>query len=135
MKKVHILVLFATTVFLITGLTFFKFKPNAAKRGKVVADSRSGIFDLKLNEASFISIQSVADSTAVLGGSICIIDNNDRPTGESVRMVPRKFPSWFIFGCNDNGTVVTIDIKTLGNGQQQAKVRFSKKQKKGKSKY
>jgi hypothetical protein len=99
---------------------------TAASRGKVVADSKSGLFDLRLNEASFFSYILGENPAEDIEGHVCVLDENDQPTGELIRMVPRSFPSWFVFGC-ENGTIVTYKIVENGNGQKQAIVKVGKK--------
>ena len=98
----------------------------AAKRGKVVADGRSSLFGQKLNEASIFSFNFDNAQSSSVEGKVCVLDSNDKPTGEYIRMVPRSFPSWFVFGC-ENGTIVTYTVKTLGNGTKQANVKVGKK--------
>lgn len=116
MKKLQILVLIIVSITVIAGLTIRKSKPNVAARGKVIASGRSGIFDLKLNEASFFNFQN-ADSTGVIKGEVCILGNNDTFTGKMIKMVPRRFPKWFKFGC-ENGNIVEYKIITRGNNNE-----------------
>ena len=106
---------------------------NATRRGKVVASGQTGIFNLKLNTASIFSFQS-ADSTEVVDGKICIIDRNDQPTGDFIDIVPRRFPAWFVFGCEDAGTIVSYKIVQQGNNIEKALVQFSRRQRRGPSK-
>jgi len=106
---------------------------NAARRGKVIASGQTGILNLNLNTASIFSFGNIADSTEVINGKICIIGGNDESTGAFIEMVPRKFPKWFVFGCDEQGTIITYKIVQQGNGIKKALVKFSKKQKKGPS--
>lgn len=133
MKKQQILVLTVILFMAIFAVSFNKKEPNAATRGKVVADDRSGLFNLKLDEASVFSLSSLADSTDIISGEICVLGSNNESTGEYIEMVPRKFPKWFVFGCDDDGTIITYKIVNMGNGDSKALVKFSKKQKIGPS--
>jgi hypothetical protein len=133
MKKSQILVFVVILSLALGGLSFTKKDTNAAKRGKVVADDRSGLFNLKLDEASIFSLSSLADSTDIISGEICVLGSNNESTGEYIEMVPRKFPKWFLFGCDEDGTIITYKIVNMGNGDSKALVKFSKKQKRGPS--
>jgi hypothetical protein len=104
---------------------------NATRRGKVVASGQTGIFNLKLHTASMFSFQS-ADSTEVMAGEICVIDRNDQPTGDLIDIVPRRFPAWFVFGCEEAGTIVSYKIVQQGN-IEKALVQFSRRQRRGPS--
>ena len=113
----------------IGALTMKENELPPGKRGKVVSGGRSGLFDQNLNTASVFSFQN-ADSTGLVSGTVCVINNQDQSTGEFIEMVPRKFPKWFVFGCQNSGTIIRYKI----NGAGKAVIQFSKKQKKGPSK-
>lgn len=134
MRKLEIFLFTLVVGFALTAGTSKETDINAARRGKVVASGQSSIFKLNLNTASIFSFESAADSTEVIDGKICIIGGNEQPTGSFIDMVPRKFPKWFVFGCEDAGTIVSYKIVQQGNGVEKALVKFSKKQKKGPSK-
>jgi hypothetical protein len=134
MKKPQILALIFIFSVALTSLTLYKTKISVATRGKVVPDTKSKIFNLKLDEASFLSLENLEDSTDIIVGQICILGSEDEPTGEFIEMVPRKFPKWFVFGCDDEGTIISYKIVEMGNGDSKALVKFSKKQEKGASK-
>ena len=126
MKKPHIFVLILVFTMVLSGLSIRKTDTTAARRGKVVADSQSELFKLKLNEASLFSSIFGEDDDEEIEGQVCVLDENDEPTGELIRMVPRAFPSWFEFGCDD-GSIVTYKIVEKGNGEKQAIVKVGKK--------
>lgn len=128
MKKTQILVLILLISIAFTALSVRKSDISAASRGKVVADSKSSLFDMKLNEASFFSFILGENPTENIEGQVCVLDENDQPTGDFIRMVPRSFPSWFVFGCED-GSIVTYKIVEKGNGEKQAIVKVGKKPK------
>ncbi len=134
MKKPQILALIFIFSVALTSLTLYKTKISVATRGKVVPDTKSKIFNQKLDEASFLSFANLEDSTDLIVGQICILGSQDAPTGEFIEMVPRKFPKWFVFGCEDEGTIISYKVIDMGNGNSKALVKFSKKQKKGPSK-
>jgi hypothetical protein len=128
MKKTQIFLLLIVLTVTISALSFRKGDIQAASRGKVVADKSSGLFDMKLNEASFFSIIMGNSAIEDIEGNVCVLDENDQPTGEYIRMVPRSFPSWFVFGCEE-GTIITYKIVEKGNGEKQAIVKVGKKPK------
>ena len=128
MKKTSVFVLLLVLVIAISGLSTRKADIQASKRGKVIADKKSSLFDMKLNEASFFDFIMGNNTLENIEGQVCILDENDEPTGEYIRMVPRSFPSWFVFGCED-GSVVTYKIVEKGNGEKQANVKVGKKPK------
>ena len=128
MKKTSVFVLLLVLAIAISGLSTRKADIQASKRGKVIADKKSSLFDMKLNEASFFDFIMGNNTLENIEGQVCILDENDEPTGEYIRMVPRSFPSWFVFGCED-GSVVTYKIVEKGNGEKQANVKVGKKPK------
>ena len=116
----------------VVAFNFRKSETAVATRGKVIADKKSDLFNMKLDKASILNFDMFADSTGVITGAVCLVDKNGNAIGEDqIRMVPRKFPSWFVFGCDEQGTIVNVDIRTLGNGDRQAIVRFTNAQKRG----
>lgn len=116
----------------VAAFSFRKSETAVATRGKVIADKKSDLFNLKLDKASILNFDMLADSTGVITGAVCLVDKDGNAIGEDqVRMVPRRFPSWFVFGCDEYGTIVNIDIRTLGNGDRQAIVKFTNAQKRG----
>lgn len=118
MKKTQILALIFLISIAFTALSLRKTDINAASRGKVVADNRSSIFDLKLDEASIFSIQQTADSVQITG-SVCVLNENDEPTGKLIRMQPRNFPVWFIANC-ENGSLVDYRVVAEGTRNEMA---------------
>jgi len=118
MKKTQILLITLIISIGITALSLRKKDINAASRGKVVADSRSSIFDLKLDEASFFSILQTSDSVQITG-SVCVLNENDEPTGKLIRMQPRNFPIWFIANC-ENGSLVDYRVVAEGTRNEMA---------------
>ena len=134
MRKSEIFLFILVVSFALAAGTSKETDINAASRGKVVASGSSGILQLNLNTASVFSFESAADSTEVIDGKICIIGRNDQPTGNFIDMVPRKFPKWFVFGCEDEGTIVSYKIVQQGNGIEKALVQFSRRQRRGPSK-
>jgi len=132
MRKTEIFLFIIVVAFAFAAGTNKETDINAARRGKVVASGESSILKLNLNTASFFSFETAADSTGVIDGKICIIGGNDEPTGAFIDMVPRKFPKWFVFGCEDEGTIISYKI-VQNNGIEKALVQFSRKQKRGPS--
>jgi len=79
---------------------------------------------IELSDASKAALNTSArkDSTALLEGVICVLNDDHQPTSEKVPFVARRFPSWFEFGCggmgdhvgfyvNDQGKAVSFDIQ------------------------
>lgn len=128
MRKAQIFLLLIILMVAISALSMRKGDIQAASRGKVIADKKTGLFDIKLNEASFFSMLMGSSAVEDIEGRVCILDENDQPTGEYIRMVPRSFPSWFVFGCED-GSIVTYKVVEQGNGEKQAIVKVGKKPK------
>lgn len=128
MKKAPIFIILIILTLAISGLSTRKADIQATKRGKVIADKKSRLFDMKLNEASIFDFIMGEDTHEKMEGQVCILDDNDQPTGEYIRIVPRSFPSWFVFGCED-GTIVTYKIVEKGNGEKQANIKVGKKPK------
>lgn len=128
MKKTQIFVLLLVLTLAISGLSTRKADIQASKRGKVIADRESSLFDMRLNEASVFDFILGNNTLEKTEGQVCILDENDEPTGEYIRMVPRSFPNWFVFGCED-GSIVTYKIVVKGNGEKQANVKVGKKPK------
>ena len=89
MKKTHIFIFILIVSVVFAGMSIRKTETTAVKRGKVVADDRSSIFDLKLDEASIFSILQTSDSVEIKG-SICVLDQNDQPTGKRIKI--RSYP-------------------------------------------
>lgn len=117
MKRAQILGLIFIISFAFTALSLRK-NTTAASRGKVVADSRSSIFNLRLDEASIFSIQQASDSIEIKG-SVCVLNENDEPTGKLIKMKPRNFPKWFIANC-ENGNLVDYRIVAQGTRNEMA---------------
>lgn len=128
-RKIPIFIFILVLSVAISGLSTRKAEIQAAKRGKVIADKESSLFEMKLNEASIFGFIFGNDVNEKIEGQVCILDENDQPTGKYIRMVPRSFPSWFVFGC-ENGSVVTYKLVEKGNGEMQAIVQLGKKPKK-----
>ena len=120
MKKTPILVLILTLSIVFAGISIRKTETMAVKRGKVVADDSSNIFELKLNEASVFSFQQASDSVEIKG-SICVLDQNDQPTGKRIKMETRNFPKWFIANC-ETGNLVDYRVVAAGTRNERAQV-------------
>ena len=120
MKKTQIFIFILVVSVVFAGMSIRKTETTAVKRGKVVADDRSSIFDLKLNEASIFSIRQTSDSVEIKG-SICVLDQNDQPTGKRIKMESRKFPKWFIANC-DTGNFVDYKVVAAGTRNERAQV-------------
>ena len=110
-SQIFIIILILSIAF--AGMSIRKTETMAAKRGKVIADSRSDIFDLDLNEASILSFLN-SDAADDIEGRVCILDEDDQPTDKYLPMVPRSFPKWFEFGCEDGNIV---EYKIISRGQ------------------
>jgi hypothetical protein len=93
-------------------------------RGKVLSGGESNINspDYKIIKASFSPFQAVADSTDIIEGEICILNENDEPTGNTVQFQPRRFPKWFEFGCEDEGDFIEYNL--VANGTKAIITRF-----------
>ena len=128
MKKTETLVVISIIALALAALTFEKPELPPASRGKVIAGNQSSLFDQNLNTASILSFQTT-DSTGVISGQVCVINNNDQSTGEFVEMVPRRFPRWFVFGCQQSGTIIRYQLNSAG----KAVIQFSNAQRRGPS--
>jgi hypothetical protein len=119
-KKSQIFIIILILSIAFAGMSIRKTETTAAKRGKVIADSRSSIFNLNLNEASILSFWNSGAGDDI-EGRVCILDDNGLPTNKYLPMVPRSFPSWFEFGCED-GNIVKYKIITRGPNDDWAQV-------------
>lgn len=82
---------------------------------------------MNLNKASILSISN-SDVAEDIEGRVCILNQNDEPTGKYYKMVPRSFPNWFEFGCED-GNIVEYKIISRGPNDDWAQVIKLKRQK------
>lgn len=120
MKKPHIFIIILVISVAFASMSIRKTEITATKRGKVIADDRSSIFDLKLDEASIFSILQTSDSVEIKG-SICVLDQNDQPTGKRIKMKTRKFPKWFIANC-ETGNFVDYIVVAPGTTNERAQI-------------
>lgn len=120
MKNFKIFVLIFAIFIVIFGLTTRKSNMPAASRGKVIADTKSSLFDLNLNQASVLNFQQASDSVRI-EGSVCELDQHDRPTGKRIKMKTRNFPKWFIANC-DTGNFVDYIVVARGTPNERAQV-------------
>ena len=90
MKKTQIFVLLLILTVAISALSSRKADIQAASRGKVVADKSSGLFDIKLDEASIFNLIMGSSAAEDIAGRVCILDENDEPTGHL-----KKQWSWY----------------------------------------
>lgn len=120
MKKLQIIVLIFTVFIVIFGLTTRKSNMPPASRGKVIADDKSSLFELKLDQAAIFNFQQPGDSVRI-EGSVCVLDQNDRPTGKRITMITRNFPKWFIANC-DTGNFVDYIVVAQGTPNERAQV-------------
>ena len=118
MKNTQIFIFILVVSVLFAGMSIRKTETMAVKRGKVVADDRSSIFDLKLNEASIFSIQQTSDSVEIKG-KVCVLGSDDKPTGTLIKMKTRNFPKWFIADCK-TGSFVDYRIVAEGTRNEMA---------------
>lgn len=117
MKKLQIFIFILVVSIVFAGMSIRKTEIMAVKRGKVVADDRSSIFDLKLNEASVFSFQQPNDSIEIKG-SVCEL-LNDQPTGKLIKMKTRNFPKWFIANC-ETGSLIDYRVVAEGTSNEMA---------------
>lgn len=103
-------------------------------RGKVLTSGESNIKtnDLMIIKASFSPLEIMEDSTGVIGGEICILNDKNKPTGNTLPFQPRRFPKWFEFGCEDEGDF--IEYKIVANGKKAVITHIPKRKKKNKKK-
>ncbi len=119
MKKLQIIVLIFALFIVIFGLTTRKANMPPASRGKVIADE-SSLFELKLDQAAIFNFQQPTDSVRIVG-SVCVLDQKDRPTGKRITMITRNFPTWFIANC-DTGNFVDYIVVAPGTPNERAQI-------------
>ncbi len=125
-KKIFLGVLLLIALGMVAG--FISTPPKIqAVRGKVLSSSGSKIHfkDPKVIKASFSPFQTVTDSTDVISGDICILNEKDQPTGRTIPFQPRRFPKWFEFGCEDEGDF--IEYIVVANGTKAIITRIPKR--------
>jgi len=98
------------------------------QRGRVIPSSGQSSIKpdgYQIIKASFLSFEMAEDSTKVISGDICLLDENDKPTGNKLPFQPRRFPIWFKFGCEEEGDFV--DYKLVANGTKAVITHFPKR--------
>lgn len=98
-------------------------KPEAKvySRGKVIPDREflqsHGLILNKDGKIVHENSNDLVDPDFLIKGVICVLDDADKPVSMEIEMVPRSFPSWFVFGdCSSStGCKVTITAKVQIN--------------------
>lgn len=90
-------------------------------RGKVIPDKAylqsHGLILNKDGKIVHENSNELVDPGFLIKGVICVLDEFDKPVNMEINMVPRSFPSWFVFGgCSSStGCKITITAKVQAN--------------------
>lgn len=102
---------------------------DSPRRGKVVtteqSNDKSG--EVQIIRASFGMVSYQEDSTGVISGDVCILDEEDNPTDDRIPFVPRKFPKWFDIAADCDKEGDWVEYKLVANGKRAVITKFEKR--------